>query len=621
MRSNCDWFSKRAKTTWNAEPGLSMLLLVPQGCDETEASKLVRGWTEKNFVPPLAFNDHKPVCISLTTDSMLSCEHFAQTFAKRLTRGYNIQLETEADDYPTDIIQGAVEAMLAAGYYPIVAIERFHAFALINDSGMTSVLSGMRTLENSGQLTTLAFSPLSYAMIRRLMQPGLPFLNSVYGDNHDQVVMTPLTRQEFVSYAGCRGLSPQRSNFLFSKGGGPDAVYKALVDVSHLSDGLVIDACLARIDETLDKFLSRSFIVNGESDEQLLSKLAIGKLLRQEMSFILSNPLHPFLVKETPSGELVCNSQIIARKILRANQPKWRVYGLCIEAMSKERFETAAEIASTFDDPDPRLIAFKEAVLLRSAILPRPGVGLLGIDWANVVGITKRINSYEHLLPETVANWAKDSYNLAKSVVTNATGALNRLQLDALTSSSSDAQIRLATLRILGLYIESVFNLDSPTQRILHLVNVPEAILQAISSGFCGMNFIKFENIYPDAPYNDYFGGVESFKIPNVGSKVALTSLIVMIPAILSLSPRSGCDAFINQTLVKSQQQKLVDCVRNPASHTVVAFLEKDATFLYDVCKLWIESWSMMEGYDSFSAFKETNYLPTSDEISSTILG
>ncbi|WP_146023689.1 MULTISPECIES: hypothetical protein [unclassified Pseudomonas] len=598
-----------------------MLLLVPQGCDETEASQLVRSWTEANFIPPVPFDRHKAVCISLTTDSLLSCEHFAQTFAKRFTRRYNIELETDDDDYPTDVIQATVEAMLAAGYYPIVAIERFHAFALINDSGMTSVLSGMRTLENSGQLTTLAFSPLNYAMIRRLMQPGLPFLNSVYGDNHDQVVMAPLTREEFVSYATCRGVSAQKSNMLFPKGGGPDAVYKALVDFSHLPDGQVVEACIDRIEETLDKFLVRSFITNGESDRHLLSKLAIGKLLRQEMSFILSNPLHPFLAKETPRGELVCSSQILARKILRGDQPKWKVYGICLEAMNKGQFELAAEIANTFDDPDPRLIAFKETVLLRLAMQPKPGVGLLGVDWENVIHLTKRLNNYNHHLPQVVADWVKETENLAKSIVQNATGPLNRLQLDALTSSSSKIEIRLATLRALGLYVVAAFKVDSPIQRILHLVNIPEAILQAISIGFCGIDFIKFQNIYPEAPYNEFFASVEQFKLPGQGSKLALTALLVMIPAILSLSPPSGSEVFTNETLIKSQQQKLVECVRNPASHTVVAFLEKDATFLYELCTLWINAWSKMEGYESFESFSATSCMPTAHEISSTILG
>jgi hypothetical protein len=598
-----------------------MLLLVPQGCDETEASHLVRSWVEINFIPPVPFQTHQPVCINLTTDSMLSCEHFAQTLAKRFSRRYSVELEIDDDDYPTDIIQAVVEAMLAAGYYPIVAIERFHAFALIDDAGMTSVLSGMRTLENSGQMTTLSFSPLTYAMIRRLMQPGIPFLNSVYGDNHDQVVMTPLTREEFVNYAICRGLSSQRSYTLFPKGGGPDAVYKALVDVSGLPDSLIVDACLDRTEETLEKFLKRSFISNGASDEQLLSKLAVGKLLRQEMSFILSNPLHPFLVKETPAGDLVCSSQVLARKILRGNQPKWKIYGLCIDALSKGQFEAAAEIASTLDDSDARLIAFKEIVALRSAIQPKPGLGLLGIDWTNVTQIIKRIKNCNYQPDPAVAEWITQCENRAKSVLLHGMSPIKRLQLDALTSSSKDVSVRLTTLRILGDYISATLGISSPSVRILHLVNIPEAILQAISCGFCGINYFKFDDTPPAAPYDEYFASIDTFRLPHPGTKLALTSLLVMVPAILSLSPVIGSEAFTDEKLIKSQQQKLIDCVRNPASHTIVEFLEKDATFLYELCSLWIDSWSKMEGFDDFQVFSATTYLPTTHELSSVILG
>jgi hypothetical protein len=552
---------------------------------------------------------------------LLSCEHFAQIFAKRFTRRCDVPVEVEPDDYPIDIIQNTVEAMLAAGYFPIVAIERFHAFALIQDPGMTSVLSGMRTLENSRQLTTLSFSPLTYSMIRRLMQEGLPFLNSVYGDNHDQVVMTPLTREEFVSYASSLGLTNQRANVLYQKGGGPDAVYKAMIDVSSLNDNLVMDACLDRVEETVQRFLTRSFVVNGDADWCLLSKLAIGQLLPHEMSFIQSNPLHLFLTKTTPRGGLVCSSQVLARKILRGEQPKWKVYGLCIDALSSGEFELAAEIAQTFEDSDTRLATFKELVLLKASMQPKPGTGLLGIEWAAVAQITKRLSNLTDYLPMEIIEWVSKTNGMAKSVIANATGPLNRLQLDTLTSSSSNAETRKLTLSILGDYVALSPKLNSPAQIISHLVNIPEAILQALMRGYCDINYAEFQNKFPTAPYNSFFSSAEGFRLPCEGSKLALTALIVMLPAILSTSPPPGCEVFLNTRLIKSQQQRLVDCLRNPASHTIVAFIEKDAIFLYDLCLLWVNAWARMEGYDDFESFSSANYTPTTHEIASIILG
>ncbi|MFA0920855.1 hypothetical protein ALP73_02675 [Pseudomonas coronafaciens pv. garcae] len=621
MRTNCSWFTERATLTWNAKRGRSILVLVPQGCDEIETSLLIRQWTERNFIPPSPYDKNTPLCISLTTDSMVSCDHFAQTFAKRFTRLHKLELYSDPEDYPTDVIQNTVETLLAAGYYPIVAIERFHAFALINDPGMTSVLSGMRSLEMSGQLTTLSFSPLTYAMIRRLMQPGLPFLNSVYGDNHDQIVMTPLARTEFVEYATSQGISANKSNALYPKGGGPDAVYKALIDCSDLPENEILEACLVRTEETLDKFLTKSFIGHVETDRPLMTKLALGRLYRQEIPYILSNPLHLFLAKETDDGNLVCSSQILARKILRGDQPKWQVYDLCLNALSSCSFHSAAEIISTINDSDPRLVAFKEVVLLRASMQPKLGIGLLGVDWTNIIHIAKRISDHSNQLPAAIKEWISQCQVKAKLVTTYATGSLNRLQLDSLTSSSSNVEIRRLTLSALGNYLKLSQELSSPPQRILHLVNIPEAILQAISCGFCEINFIKYEDKHPSAPYDKFFASPESFKVPSEGSKLTLTALLVMVPTILSLNDHVGCEAFVDEKHIKTIQQKLVECVRNPASHTIVAFLEKDASFLYELCLLWIDSWSKMEGYDNYESFSLVNNHPSPHDISSIILG
>lgn len=621
MRTNCDWFIDKISTIWGAKPGRSILTLVPQGCDETEASQLVRAWTERNFKPPAPFENHRPVCISLTTDSLISCEHFALTFAKRFIRPRNVILEGDPDDFPTDIIQNAVEAMLAAGYFPIVAIERFHAFALIRDSGMTSVLSGMRTLENSGQLTTLSFSPLTYSMIRRLMPDGLPFLNSVYGDNHDQIVMEPLTRQEFLDYASSRGVSVQRANMLYQKGGGPDAIYKALVDVSHHSDNSIIDACLGRTEDVIERFITRSFVVNGEADWCLLTKLALGQLLPQEISFIRNNPLHSFLTKTTPRGHLVCSSQVLARKILRGEQPRWKVYGLCIDALNSGELEIAAEIALMLDDTDPRLTTFKELVLLKASIQPKLGAGLLGVEWFTVIKIINRISHLQDNLPINISDWILEVENVAKIVVEKAAGSLSRLQLDSLTSSSSNPEIRKITLKVLGDYISLSLMLDSPIHKISHLINIPEAILQAVVSGFCEISHHEFKNKFPTAPYDDFFSDVKGFIVPDEGAKLTLTTLMVLVPAILSMSPLQECGPLIDKKLIKSQQQRLVACLRNPASHTLVAFIEKDADFLYELCSLWINTWARMEGYDDFDSFSSTSYKPTAHEISSVILG
>lgn len=621
MRRNCGWFSDRADMIWNAQPARSMLLLVPQGCDETAASILVREWTMRNFKLPSAYKDHNPVCVALTSDSMQSCAHFANTFAKRLCRPLNIELEADPDDYPTDTIQSAVEGLLSAGYYPIIIIERFHAFALIRDSGMTSVLSGMRSLEHAGQLTTLAFSPLTYAMIRRLMKDGQPFLNSVYGDNHDLAFMTPLSREDFVQYATDRGVTQGRANWLYVRGGGPDVVYSTLIDVSSSADSMIIENCIDRIGDTLDKFLERSFAAGIEDQNLLLSTLAVGRLLKQQVSFLASNPLSPFLMKKTANGNVVCSSQILARKILRRDQPKWSLYGACLEAVGSGAYQKAGDIANCLEDEDARLTVFKNLVLLRSALFPRPGLGLLGIEWGAVARHADHIINSDVRVPDGILVWIHSVSGWAKTIMDNGEGDINRLQIDALTSLAANKNIRVIVLYMVYSYVKEVSLLESPSQRILHLVNIPEAILQAIASGFCDIDYKRPAEPFPVASYGEFFSGVSEFLVPSPNHKMALTSLLVVVPALLSLRELKNSEAFTDKKYIKSLQQKLVDCVRNPSSHTIVDFLEKDSKFLLELCTLWVESWVKMEGFQNFHDLPVVRDTPSSEDIAAILVG
>ncbi|WP_160320279.1 hypothetical protein, partial [Rhizobium ecuadorense] len=113
-----------------------------------------------------------------------------------------------------DWIENIVAATQSDGSHPVLIINRFHSFAAIADDNLLSVLSTLRQLEHDGNLTTIAISPITYQALRReLAEKGqFPFVNSAYGDNHDETVMPPLTRNEFVAAATRAGLSPKRSN-------------------------------------------------------------------------------------------------------------------------------------------------------------------------------------------------------------------------------------------------------------------------------------------------------------------------------------------------------------------------------------------------------------------------
>jgi hypothetical protein len=320
MRLNCDWFAERASMQWRRQPGRSMLLLVPQGCDETITARQVAEWTKANFRLPFGYADLSYVIVRLTSDSFQTSEHFALALARALSRQVNLTLNIEQQgDFPSDILEAAVEGTINAGAFPVVIIERFHAFATIRDGGMSSVLSRMRSLEHNFQLTTLAISPLGYDSIRSAMASELPFLNSVYGDNRDRAVMTPLSRADFVAAAVARGIMPATANRLYSKGGGPDVLYEALLDAAHLDDVKLPEECIAKAGTAIRSFLTRSFSSVGP---EVLCRLALGNLSAPQEAFLLDNPLWPFIARRTRSGGLACSSPLLARLILRGNEAK-----------------------------------------------------------------------------------------------------------------------------------------------------------------------------------------------------------------------------------------------------------------------------------------------------------
>lgn len=620
MRTECTWFSDRASLIWRAQPGRSMLLLIPQGCDDKAAARLVTKWTQDNFVAPSHYRECLPFCVTLTSDSFDSSVHFASAIAKKVVRSLNIELFREDDDYPSDTIQNIVESVLAAGHYLVLILERFHAFAKIAESGMGSVFSRMRSLEHDGQLTTLALSPVGYEIIRADMETSQPFLNSAYGDNHDIAVMTPLARTEFVSEALKRGLDPRRAQWLYSLGGGPDVIYSKLLDVSSEEDVNVIEQCLIRSAPMIDSFLERSFSNAGKERRDLLSALAIGRLQSAQEAFLAANPCFGFLAKRKSNGQVVCSSKILAIRIMQGSAPKWSNYYACVNMMKNGDFLAASALVESLTDMAPRLVAFRDLMTLLLAVKAIPGRGLFGVDWGNVEKSARKLLSTEDESLAKFIPWIKRMKSWSHIVFDSHSSVSSRLQADIITRHAKDSDTRFLMLFMIASLIYSHSKSSTVSARVLSLVNVPEAILQTLAAGFCGIDFTSSPTVYPAADYEAFFGQKSKFIFPHPNQKIALTALLVVVPAILFVKKSEGAGVFSNSTYIKSLQQKLVDYVRNPASHTVVDFSEKDAVFMEDLCKQWVDCWVHMEGLDSYMDIPGLQSLPTYDCLISMLL-
>jgi hypothetical protein len=201
MRSNYEWFYERATTTWSVMPGRSFLLIVPHGCEELEISRAVVKCVQNSFRTPRGRENLRPLVVAAATDNAQSSAQFVKSAAGSLC-----DIEEDAGA-PNDLLEDLVAAVQDAGFFPVVVIERFHAFARIADDYLFSVLSLLRRLEHDREITTIAISPLTYGDIRKQLTAvgEFPFIHSAYGDNPGEIVAAPISRPEFVAAAASGG--------------------------------------------------------------------------------------------------------------------------------------------------------------------------------------------------------------------------------------------------------------------------------------------------------------------------------------------------------------------------------------------------------------------------------
>jgi hypothetical protein len=585
--------------------------MVPQGCDEAGSARLIQQWLVEHFRLPPAYCNHRPVCIGLVSDSLESSAHFALMVRKAIEKVAQVEIEIDAQDFPTDILQNSVEAAIEAGVYPVLMIERFHAFANIRDGGMASMLSRLRSIESDGQMTTLAFSPIGYDAIRRLMDSQQPFLNSVYGDMHDEAIMSPLDQADFLAEASSRGIDQSTAHRLFTVGGGPDALFLGLLDLASCERARLVGQCAMRTGPAIDLFLARALPPGPETD-QLLVNLALGRVNPAQEAALLSHPLARFLFKRNATGVLVCASPVIARHILTRNLSISAQYNRCLQALETSDFAEAATHAAVLDDPHPRLAAFRDLVIMRGALVAVPGRGLLGIDWQVLADASRRLRKLDAAGLGGVIPWL--------DVIDAATGRIlagkpSRLQADMFTRYASDDTLRLLLLFMMSALVDQAALLPESAQRVYALVNVPEAILQTLAAGFCGINYAEPPDSPPTANYNCFFNGKGPFDFPPPTMKMTLGTLLVVVPAILAQRGQADKSSLTDAASIRPLQQKLVDAVRNPASHTIANFSTKDASLLQDLCRTWIDEWCVLEGLASAAALPIRYLAPTADQL------
>jgi hypothetical protein len=540
-----------------------------------------------------------------------------------LTRRLEGDFKVDEDEYPSETLQLMIDEAHARGIYPILLIERFHTFARIADHHLLSMLSALRSYEHAGLVTTLALSPIGYDTMRRRMASHHPFVNSAYGDNHDRVVMTPLSREEFVAEATACGLKSAIANRLFGLGGGPDTIYRTLIDVVLEDEENVLERCVSRLGDRLDRFLDYTFAEPGYDREELLTRLALGCLRPVEENFILAHPLFGFIGRRAHQGRILSSTPVLSRVILRRGKHVWHVFESCLNALACGDYETAGALAASVSPTASHLRAFCSIVEILVALHTESEAGLLGIDWRRIrVAGEQLLRSEDAVGPykpwvEAVTRWSKLVDREAKPP------GIGRAQLDTLTTRAAEPDIYDLLVFSMTIYLRRVQRLPAPAARVRAVASIPESILQALAAAYCGIDFREAPEQLPALDYDRFFGGRGDFRLPTPESKMELTSLLVIVPALLAnlLAPEQRPPALCDSSRICTLQQKVVDRLRNPNAHTFADFSVDEANFLVSLCVEWLDAMVSLASYHRVALIPAMLMVPGAHELSNLLYG
>lgn len=591
MRKNYDWFQRRLTTTWRAQPVRSCLLIVPPGCDSLRVAGEVALWVSDNDPIALTHENRHAAIARITVDAVSSSAHFARRLRRELGRSMKSVAQVSEDPYPADWIENLVNAAHAEGAYPILVIDRFHAFASIADDHLLSVLSTMRQLEHDGQMTTIAISPRNYREIRaQLSEQGkFPFVNSAYGDNHDQVVMPPLSRSEFVAAAITAGLQEAQAHALFAQAGGPDSVHTAVIEAALQGEHDIIDRAARKLGNGLEGFFDVAIGPLSAERDDLRLRAATGRLLPAQLAYLRHLDLSGFLLKQGKGGQLVVASPVLGRLLLIGSEGPWTAYARVLEAIDDKRFADAARQIALLDCNSPHLEIFAGLVSMLAAVHDNDNGGLLEINWKTAQRIGRQllakdlpISPYRAWIDQIV-RWSgrvSDAVDIGQGP-----GA----RLDILVRQATDPDVRRLLEYALRVFLDRVRRFGSPGEQVRAAGSVPESILQSLAA-YLGLNPLSVPSELPDLDYQRFFGNLGEYRRPVPGSRLDLTHLLVIVPALLE----KRCADFVDEiylcdeNFVRPLHQRLVTQMRNATAHTYAEMDDKAASFFFGICETMV---------------------------------
>jgi hypothetical protein len=445
----------------------------------------------------------------------------------------------------------------------------------------------MRQLEHDGQLTTIAISRMNYRAIRaQLSEQGeFPFVNSSYGDNHDQVVIPPLTRAEFVAAAMAANLDSARAQALFAYVGGPDSVHAAVIGAALESEDDVVDRAARALGDSLERFFEAAIGPLATDRDDLRLRVATGQLLPAQIAYLRSLDLSRFLLKEGKGGKTIVAGPVLGRLLLSGRDGPWIAYARVLEAIDDQRLADAARQVTLLDRDSPHLEAFASLVTMLAAVHDSDKGGLLEIDWKTAQRVGRRLLA-SNLPIDRHRAWIDQLVRWSERVGDAVdTGQGRGARLDILVRQTTDPDVRKLLGYALRVFLGRVRRSGSPGEQVRAAGSIPESILQSLSA-YLDLDPLNVPSNLPELDYQRYFGNLGEYRRPEAGSRLDLTHLLVIVPALLEKRCAEFRDeiCLCDASFVKPLHQRLVSRMRNATAHTYAEMDDKDATFFFTTC-------------------------------------
>ena len=112
IRSNFDMFQNRTKIIWRSEPGRSLLVIIPSGCNETITANHITECVQDNFILPSGNEGSSQKIFKITPDTNQSTEHFVSNVISDSEKCLGKTSSAHEEDWLQDKIKIAVSILV-----------------------------------------------------------------------------------------------------------------------------------------------------------------------------------------------------------------------------------------------------------------------------------------------------------------------------------------------------------------------------------------------------------------------------------------------------------------------------------------------------------------------------